>query len=181
MKIYFDGCSFTWGDELEDNYTSRYSRLLCNHFGAEEYNIAKRGGSNRRIVRNILEHDISQYDLFIIQMTKKQRTEYYSEDDNKWKAVSHTPWEPERSYDVWNDYYKNIYQDEYGKVDELMYYTILRNHLRDVPHRIIWFGNYNMTLPVDIKFPKGSYTKAEKGHPDENGHKKICQDLLDIL
>ena len=36
-------------------------------------------------------------------------------------------------------------------------------------------------LPVDIKFSKGSYTKAEKGHPDENGHKKICQDLLDIL
>ena len=86
MKIYFDGCSFTWGDELEDNYTSRYSRLLCNHFGAEEYNIAKRGGSNRRIVRNILEHDVSQYDLFIIQMTKRQRTEYYSY--GHWQRVS---------------------------------------------------------------------------------------------
>ena len=52
MKIYFDGCSHTWGSELTD-LNSRYSKIICNHYGAEEYNIAERGGSDKRMVRNL--------------------------------------------------------------------------------------------------------------------------------
>ena len=41
MKIYFDGCSWTWGAELKDPYQSRYSKIISDKLGAEEYNISK--------------------------------------------------------------------------------------------------------------------------------------------
>ena len=78
MKIYFDGCSHTWGADLEDNENSRYSKLVCDHFKAEEYNIAKRNGGCRRVARNLIEHNLSQYDLFVIEMPSLYRNEYYN-------------------------------------------------------------------------------------------------------
>ena len=94
MKIYFDGCSWTKGAELENEIEEgfskvddrkmlqnrlRFSKLLCNELGAEEYNFAVSGGSNDRIVRNLLvEHNIEDYDLAVIQMTFPVRTEFYN-------------------------------------------------------------------------------------------------------
>ena len=70
MKIYFDGCSWTKGAELENPEEERYSKLICNHLGAEETNLSMSGGSNDRIVRQLLvEINIEEYDLAIIQMT----------------------------------------------------------------------------------------------------------------
>ena len=66
MKIYFDGCSFTAGCELIDRKKTRFSRLICNELSAIECNFAKAGGSNRRIVRNLIEKDLSSYDMFIM-------------------------------------------------------------------------------------------------------------------
>ena len=78
MKIYFDGCSWAAGDNLEKKYEERFSRLVSQEFGAEEYNFALSGGSNDRIVRNLLvENNIEDYDLAVIQMTFPARTEYY--------------------------------------------------------------------------------------------------------
>ena len=88
MKIYFDGCSFTYGSELEDG-EERYSKLICNELGAEECNYATAGGSNDQIVRNLLiEKNIEEYDLAIIQMTYPVRTEYYDDVRNKWVRVN---------------------------------------------------------------------------------------------
>ena len=86
MKIYFDGCSWTKGAELENFEEERYSRLICNELGAEETNLAMNGGSNDRIIRNlIVENNIEEYDLAVIQMTFPARTEYYNPDhEDKW-------------------------------------------------------------------------------------------------
>ena len=95
MKIYFDGDSWTKGNDLDEDikYTSRFSALVSKELGAEEYNISKSGRSNHRIVRHLLiENDISQYDLAIIQMSFPNRMEFFdsriialtsSEDDLK--------------------------------------------------------------------------------------------------
>ena len=40
MKIYFDGCAKTYGAAVQHNIKQRYSTLLCDKLGAEEYNIA---------------------------------------------------------------------------------------------------------------------------------------------
>ena len=54
MKIYFDGCSWTEGAELKDPHQSRYSKIICDKLGAEEYNISKSGAGNDRMVRQLL-------------------------------------------------------------------------------------------------------------------------------
>ena len=80
MKIYFDGCSWTKGAELENEEEERFSKVLCNELGAEEHNLAVSGGSNDRIVRNlIVEHNIEDYDLAVVQMTYPVRTEFYND------------------------------------------------------------------------------------------------------
>ena len=85
MKIYFDGCSWTEGAELENPEEERYSKLFCNELGAEEINLAKSGGSNDRIVRNLLvENNIEDYDLAVVQMTYPVRTEFFKEKKEKW-------------------------------------------------------------------------------------------------
>ena len=79
MKIYFDGCSWTKGGNLNNKLEERFSRLVSDHFGAEETNLASSGGSNDKIIRNlIVESNIEEYDLAVIQMTYPARTEYYS-------------------------------------------------------------------------------------------------------
>ena len=81
MKIYFDGCSWTRGGELtdEEKKISRFSRLVSDHFDAKEKNFSLSGGSNDRIVRNLLVNkNIEEFDLAVIEMTFPARTEYYS-------------------------------------------------------------------------------------------------------
>ena len=86
MKIYFDGCSWTKGLELNNPEEERYSKLVCDEVGAEETNFAMHGGSNDRIIRNlIVENNIEEYDYAVIQMTFPARTEYL---DDKWRYVN---------------------------------------------------------------------------------------------
>ena len=88
MKIYFDGDSWTHGGELDKKGREylRYSRLVSKKLGAVEYNFSQCGASNYKIVRRLLiDHDISEYDIAIIQMTYPERLEYY---DKKWKTIS---------------------------------------------------------------------------------------------
>ena len=94
MKIYFDGCSWTKGEELIHEEQERYSKLICDDLGAEETNLSIKGGSNNRIVRNLLvENNIEDYDLAIIQMTFPVRTEYFDKD---WVRVN-----PKNNFTKW--------------------------------------------------------------------------------
>ena len=79
MKIYFDGCSWTRGGELsqEERTTSRWSKLVADHFDAEEKNFSLSGGSNERIIRNMMDKkNIEEYDWW--SQWHFVRTEYYS-------------------------------------------------------------------------------------------------------
>ena len=187
MKIYFDGCSHTWGSELID-LNSRYSNIICNHFGAEEYNIAERGGSDKRMVRNLLEHDITQYDMIVIQMTGKNRTEYYN---NGWKKVN---WNtifykvdfkgkdsvPKEINKTWYDYYTLIHTEELADSNQLIYYTIIKGLIEHKPHVIIGIDNSDK-LPLDFSYEKNNLPRRGGGHPSEKGHKIIANDVISLL
>ena len=140
MKIYFDGCSWTKGAELENEIVEgfskvddrkmlqnrlRFSKLLCDELGAEEYNFAVSGGSNDRIVRNLLvEHNIEDYDLAVIQMTFPVRTEFYNPKSStkhpKGKWIKH----PKEVKDDWskvspkNNYNKWLHGED-GNIERL--------------------------------------------------------------
>ena len=177
MKIYFDGCSHTWGSELTD-LNSRYSKIICNHYDAEEYNIAERGGSDKRMVRNLLEHDLTQYDMFVIQMTGKDRTEYYH--DGKWKKVN---WNtifykvdykgnesvPKEIKQTWYDYYTLIHTEELADSNQLINYTVIKGLIEHKPHVIIGIDNSDK-LPLNFSYNK-----------DLPRAKEVIQVNLDII
>lgn len=89
MKIYFDGCAKTGGYSRTGRVDDRYPKLLCEKLSAEEYNLAQRNGNNNRIVRNLLEHNLSDFDLFVIQMTKRNRFEYYDRVERSWISIGY--------------------------------------------------------------------------------------------
>jgi|TARA_B100000424_G_scaffold251189_1_gene226477 hypothetical protein len=196
MKIYFDGCSHTWGSELDNNIQSRYSNLVCNHFGAEEYNIAERGGSDHRLTRNLLEHDLSQYDMFVIQMTYKRRNEYFY--DGGWKK---TNWNiifdkvdfklhnghnitykhpPSEVKEVWYGYYTKLHSDVLADSNQLIYYNVIKGLIEHKPHAIIGIDNSDK-LPLDFSYQKNNLPRRGGGHPSEKGHKIIANDVISLL
>ena len=165
MKIYFDGCSVTFGAELEDKKTERYSRLVANHFGAEDYNIATGGGSNRRMLRNLLSHDLSQYDIVVIQMTKRMRTEFYN--GGEWNNVqTSSP----------HYFLKNCYSEKYGIIDEMIMYHAIKNILKDKKHYILSI-QHDTEVPVDY-VTNDPYPRAPRGHPDKEGHKFLADIVI---
>ena len=128
MKIYFDGCAKAIGAAIRPNTNKRYSSLLCDKLGAEEYNIARCGGSNRRIVRNLFEHDLSNYDLFVIQMVKRERFEWYNKKDKEWRNVCTNVFAPHTGTEIdYSSGRKEHFQYYYDKniLVEKVYYAYI--------------------------------------------------------
>ena len=192
MKIYFDGCSNTWGAELAEPEESRYSRLVSEHFGAEEHNIARRGGSDKRVLRNLLETDLSEFDYIIVQMTCKNRTEYWCDNKKRWMGInldSILRKGVERKLNgsfFWIDYFKHVYTDKLANINQLTYYHAMRNVLKDKKHIIIGINGWGHVIqaPVDMKFTNFKcnnsikYEPAPHGHVTKEGHKIIAEVII---
>ena len=70
--MLFNGCSFTYGDELENREKERFSSYFDSH------NIAQCGLCNDAIVRNTIteiESNPNKYDTVVVQFTLHTRTE----------------------------------------------------------------------------------------------------------
>lgn len=162
MKIYFDGCSWTRGGELsqEERTTSRWSKLVADHFGAEEKNFSLSGGSNERIIRNMMDKkNIEEYDLAVIAMTFPGRTEYYSGRPLEPKVIPsgwipvnpQVNFRPEEGQDVvsvpnsvfenphgkwvqhkkfWNKYYRIVSTDTFFETKEKIQKQTIMDHCR---------------------------------------------------
>ena len=201
MKIYFDGDSFTYGKRLIDPLKSRFSKLVADHFNAEECNYSVGGASNQRIQRQLfIDHKIEEYDLAIIQMTFRSRFEYYDRTKRRFSLVNQAK---TRKYEgqkifmnelhrpFWKEYYEQIYDDRFGRVNERIIYTSIRDHckVKGVP-LLLMTNDESTTLPYDYSIAWKSLPKAmiiEDGHkkqsyhPNEDGHMLICKDIIDIV
>tara|TARA_B100000927_G_C16406711_1_gene445625 strand:- start:390 stop:935 length:546 start_codon:yes stop_codon:yes gene_type:complete len=181
MKIYFDGCSYTRGDELSDPEKTRFSKIIANKLNSIDYNFAISGGSNRRIARNLLEKDLSQYDIFIIQFTKILRTEYYN--GVRWIKVKYPEFKnnkfrmggkglPHHVIEFWKEYYNRYYHDMYGETDKKICYHAIKNLLH---------GKKYLMLDIDQLKDMVGDNRAIGGHPDKKGHEIIAQYILDNI
>ena len=108
-KIYFDGCSYTWGQSLElycndlDIFThdrmskyvftkedidfvtkNRYSTIVSNKLGLEETNKSKSSKSNGKILNDLKSQNIHNFKYFIIQLTHFDR--FFT---NGWEWIAH--------------------------------------------------------------------------------------------
>jgi len=210
MKIYFDGCSWTYGTELENPEQERFSKLICDHYGAEETNKSIPGGSNDRIVRQLLtETDISQYDLGIIQMTHPSRTEFYSKkcwipmnigqnyrswnlqetENNILERFSWWRWGEQSEMDAlknaWKEYYIHIVTKEFLHNKEIIHNLTIRDHFKSkgVPLFLMTI-NHNTEIKeqydLDAVFNK-PYPLAPGGHLNKEGHQMIADEIIKMI
>ena len=186
MKIYFDGDSWTWGCNLDDEsrLSLRFSALVSKELGAEEHNISKSGKSNHSIVRHLLlENDISQYDFAIIQMSFPNRMEYYNEEEirehKKWTPISMGSL---KNSEFWKQYYKEIYNDTYGSTYEQIFAMTIRNHCKvNNVKCILLSNNFQTNVKFDLQLQHRKYPQNNNFHPNEEGHRLIADDLLTYI
>ena len=190
MEVYFDGDSWTYGAELEDPVEKRFSTIISRG----SVNKATGGSSNQRIVRHLLEDDISHYDYAVIQMTIPSRTEYYDKNFPKsergWVKVTsgqvtvpygehrrHNYWS-ESTYQHWKYYYENVYTHEFGNLSEQVSYNFIWNHCKRARVPLILMTiNPTTQLKYDIHLDKLNLPLLEGGHPSEEGHAIIAKEI----
>ena len=79
MKILISGCSNTWGAELDNPLGERYSRLVSDHFNADEINVSDCGASVHMVSTFALNH-IKYYgkpDAVVVQWPPFFRSEFW--------------------------------------------------------------------------------------------------------
>jgi len=210
MKIYFNGCSWTYGIELNNPQQDRFSRLICDYFEAEEINLSVPGGSNDKIVRELLtQTDITQYDLGIIQMTHPSRTEFYTKrfwnqmnigqnykswdlketEKNILSRFSWWNWGEKSEMDMmkhaWKEYYIHIISDEFLRNKELIHALTIKDHFKskNIP-LILTTINHKTDIPEQFDIcltANKSYPLASGGHPNEEGHHMIFQEIISYI
>lgn len=80
-KLYFNGCSFTYGSGLDNPADACWAALVAKHYNAEYKNDAVPGGSNDRIVKGVVTN-IKNYDKFYVCWTYYSRFVKYNPVDN---------------------------------------------------------------------------------------------------
>lgn len=80
MKLLFLGCSWTWGDELQNRKKERYSSIIGRKLNADVVNLADCGYSNHAIARIFLDQNLEQYDYIFAQLTHPSRAEFFDKD-----------------------------------------------------------------------------------------------------
>lgn len=111
--ILFDGCSWTWGDELEDKETYRFSQLLSEMTNRDHVNLGQPGKSNNGILRTTLEYcERNPVDIAVIQFTSTSRTEIrIPRKDNYMYLSIGSVLKNGFSKDLSKKYYENIHND----------------------------------------------------------------------
>jgi hypothetical protein len=81
MKLYFNGCSHTWGDNLSDPGTQAWPSLIAKNLNCEFTNDSVSGGTNDRIMYRTIKNT-HNFDKFYIAWTYTSRFTRYRADNN---------------------------------------------------------------------------------------------------
>ena len=190
MQITSFGCSFTFGEELDDlpdwfndksdkrNYMplklkyekaskKSYPYILGSFLDFDVENNGWRGGSNDRIFRTFFDHLINnkKKTIYTIQWTFPHRTEYWSEKRNMFRGIV-----PDFNTDFKKQNSKKeslVYSSEYYTKfqHELIQFMPIENELDMLPDSFLNSMEI-MTLVED------------KIHPTEEQHKRLAKYLL---
>ena len=175
MNVLYNGDSWCWGYSLE-NRDDRYACVLSKTLGSDFTDLSFHGCSNRRIVRTTLEHDISKYDLGVICMTFKNRTEFHI--DGKWENIN-----PGRGKGrMFLDYYRDYYSEEYGESDEFIFRQAIIDHFKsnNIPLLLLTVAK-NSKLEYDLLIDTPDIPLGKTKHPTKEGHHIISQRIHETL
>jgi hypothetical protein len=201
MHIFYNGCSYTWGDELQNKEQERYGTLVSNHYNASHVNISERGRSNDAIARTTMEWFINgnTCDLAIIQWTVISRIDGYDPLRKQYIFVT------TQTQTKWAEYYKKYYHDQLG-VDTLFknYYILEQFFIqKNIPYFFLFHDCWNDTIftldsvwknliiKKDFHVIKGNdyhktildeiHFEGTKGHPNSLGHQSIANYIIDNI
>ena len=80
MRLYFNGCSHTFGDDLTDR-NQTWPALISKKLNCDFVNDAVSGGTNDRIMYRTIKH-ANEFDCFYIAWTYTSRFTCYRSDNN---------------------------------------------------------------------------------------------------
>jgi hypothetical protein len=129
MKLYFNGCSFVYGGELENPKRDSFPNVIKRKLDCKILDDSENGSSNQRILRTTLSRDLKGYTA-IIGFTSLYRTEYhFDKSGNK-----HRAWEKILIGGKYSQIFK-ILTDEWLIMNFLNQVLALQNHFKynDIP------------------------------------------------
>ena len=171
--ILLNGDSWCWGYSL-DNREDRYGSVLSRMLGHNYTDLSMHGCSNRRIVRTTLQHDIRKYDLGVICMTFKNRTEFHI--DGKWENVNPGREKGKKFF----DYYRNYYSYEYGESDEYIFRQAIIDHFKVNNVKLILLTvAKNSKLKYDLNINTSDIPLGASLHPTKEGHGIIASKIYE--
>lgn len=165
MKVYFNGCSATFGDELEDPATQAWPHILSQHYGYDYFNDAVRGGSNPRIWARTIDN-LDNYDKFYIQWTMASRFTLY-DPSNQWEVnfthmLENTDYKNKHYFINFGKYYFTYWNNPYQNYVQLLRQIVsLQNLFREKrkpylmmmgPTKIAPPFNFDFSLPPREQF-----------------------------
>ncbi len=115
--LYVDGCSFTWGLELDNPPEENWGYFLGKKLGLSVINNSYNGQGNDEMFRKVYEllyTTKSLPSIIVIQLSELTRIRIYDDVDMKWKSASPAAWDfPKKTQDYYWRYYYSIYQNVY--------------------------------------------------------------------
>ncbi len=230
-SILFCGCSHVYGSDLEAYHrhlrgmeqvnnvkvvgehqsSHRYSRLVADHYGAQEYNISKPGISNDHIAAKVVGFVEQQsVDLAIVQLTHSTRLLSYNDSDKRWEDImpSEQEYLPRKLSEAKEAFYKYVYHDRMSSMHYWRNAYLLQEMFRakgieyfffrtcNIPHQkddlyypyIDQTRVFSQTMQEDLALRLHSkYTVPKvKGvtrgnHLNELGHEKVSKYLINSI
>jgi len=191
-KLYAFGCSWTYGQNTSDWYKNRevpsaraWPQLIANKLDLTCVNLAKSGASNDYILHTILKYcnNFTNHDLVLVMMTWPDR-----------KLVNTGNIGPGRPKD--KNYYIKYHTEELGYLNLIQNFLSIQTILQDLNYWIT-FTDFKPILKSKEYFPHVDFKKrvikpprlsfnrfidsAEGRHPNNEGHKKISEFLLNFF
>ena len=160
--LYINGCSWTYGDGLEDPQNDNFSNKLTKIFPFEEcINDSQCGGSNHRIVRKtinfLLENKDYWDDLFVlVGWTCVNRTEFWSDFDKKWLWVNE--WRQSEHSEKGHKarlFYENLWNETESFVDYFLSVLELQSFLKLNNIKYYMFRSFAFQNPINHAYLGG--------------------------
>lgn len=200
-KIVTSGCSFTFGEELDNPKQEAWPVLVAKNLNSQCENLGWPGAGNEHIANKIIEYcalNENKNTLFIIMWSHFSRQLFCrSENHNYLRHISAT-WPAEYDKDLKNLLFTKYYNETYLFKKTLIQIILLQNFFKAKNYHYIMCSSMKHIIPDNVhndlkslvnqidktkykEFNKFSFDtltdpdfRAPKGHPDARAHKQIA-------
>lgn len=187
-KLYLDGCSFTWGLNIEPEH--RLEHLFAKRGGYDVGNYSRPGKSNLAIAQDIYKH-AHEYDTIVVGWTFSTRfyLKYnnYDIDFLPTRLSLDLPDDTdtgmiEQAYSEFHKYFYTLYKEPF--IDDLsdMLVSYAYNYCKNLDKKIMFFSWENRNVEFDLYRPYAHpKEKLPCGHLNDQGTQRLFDTLQGLI